>query len=282
MNQKVLIFLSLLVTLTACNLRKSAVGHENYINENIEEKEILIKAAQDSVNIPQFLYIKSNVEAEVDKDKFSFKLTIRLVKDSLIWMSISKGIPVAKVLITPDSIKIRNDLHNQYLMEEFDYIQNFINYELSFNTIQSIILGTPFYYYGDSLYKYVEDKPYHLLTTVKKRKLKALHNDLEEDSDLDEDDEDGKILIQGLWFNGFTAHVEEMFIREPLEKRKLWMKYNAFTRLEGHGLFPSNIYLKMKEKSEKKSIFTVEHTKIEVRDELSTPFKVPDSYERIF
>lgn len=263
-------------------MRKSASKDENYINENFSEKEQLMNAAKDSVQTPEHIYIKSNVDAQIDKDNFSFKVNFRLVKDSIIWMSISKGIPVAKVMITPDSIKIRNDLHNQFLIEEFDYIQNIINYELDFYTLQSILLGNPYYYYEESLYKYLEDKPYHLLTTVKKNKLKKLQQDTEEDEDLDEDDEDNKILIQGLWFNGLTAHVEEMFIREPQEKRKLWMKYLSFERLENHGLFPTGIYVKLKEKSQKKSIFTMNHYKVEVRSELSTPFNIPDSYERIF
>ena len=57
--------------------------------------------------------------------KTSFKVHLRIRKDSIIWMSISKlGIEAARVIITTDSLKLIDRLKKEYFLGDFKYINN--------------------------------------------------------------------------------------------------------------------------------------------------------------
>ncbi len=70
---------------------------------------------------------------------------IRVEKDEKIWVSISPKLGVqieaVRALITPDSIKVLDKFNRTYYAERFEYIQRFINYPLSFDDLQTLILG---------------------------------------------------------------------------------------------------------------------------------------------
>jgi uncharacterized protein DUF4292 len=77
------------------------------------------------------------------KSKTSFKGEIRMEKDKAIWMSITPlfGLEVARVLITPDSIKILDRIHNEYLVKPFSYIQSTYKIPAQFGDLQSLLSG---------------------------------------------------------------------------------------------------------------------------------------------
>ena len=63
------------------------------------------------------LNAKLSAEAEIDSTSASFTVTLRMKKDSVIWMSISKlGIEGARVLITKDSVKLLNRIKNTFFV----------------------------------------------------------------------------------------------------------------------------------------------------------------------
>ena len=60
-----------------------------------------------------------------------------------IWVSITAlaGIEIARALITPDSIKVRNNFQNVYLKQPFSYIHKFTSKKVSFDWLESILSG---------------------------------------------------------------------------------------------------------------------------------------------
>ena len=86
------------------------------------------------------------------KSKIAFKsqaneldnasLTIRMHKDSLIWLSISKlGIEAVRGLITPDSVKIIDKLHREYITYSFPVLSRQFNFTMSFGLLQALLVG---------------------------------------------------------------------------------------------------------------------------------------------
>ena len=54
-----------------------------------------------------------------------FNASIRVKKDSLIWMSLSMfGFEGARVLISPDSFRLINKMTNEYLVRDYSFIQS--------------------------------------------------------------------------------------------------------------------------------------------------------------
>ncbi len=67
---------------------------------------------------------------------------IRMKKDSIIWVSISKvGYEAARMLITPDSVHLLIRPDKEYYPRSFDYFTREFNIDTDFKTLQNLILG---------------------------------------------------------------------------------------------------------------------------------------------
>lgn len=68
---------------------------------------------------------------------------IKMLKDSIIWISITGPLNIegARVLVTPDSIKVINKLENTVQLSSIDHLQKITKLPLGFSDFQNIILG---------------------------------------------------------------------------------------------------------------------------------------------
>jgi hypothetical protein len=86
---------------------------------------------------------KAQAKLNVDGNKNDVTLNIRIKKGQQIWISITAllGIEAARVLITPDSIKVLNKLQGTYLKKPFNYIYGYTSKQINYKTIESLIIG---------------------------------------------------------------------------------------------------------------------------------------------
>jgi hypothetical protein len=79
----------------------------------------------------------------LDGKEYDVSLNIRIKKDETIWVSITAfaGMEVSRVMITPDSIKIRDRINDEYLEKPFSFIHEFSNEKINFQTLQSLLVG---------------------------------------------------------------------------------------------------------------------------------------------
>ncbi|HET8964338.1 MAG TPA: DUF4292 domain-containing protein, partial [Chitinophagales bacterium] len=97
------------------------------------------------------LKAKLSIDADIDSSANSFTMALRMQKDSLIWMSLSKlGIEGARILITKDSVKFVNTIKGQYFIGDFAYLSRFLNTDLDFEVIQSLLIGNSITFYDDA------------------------------------------------------------------------------------------------------------------------------------
>ncbi len=77
---------------------------------------------------------------------------IKMKKDSVIWISVTGPLNIegARLLITPDSIKILNKLENTLQLSSIDQLQKITKLPLKFKDLQNVILGNPIFINGDS------------------------------------------------------------------------------------------------------------------------------------
>jgi hypothetical protein len=89
------------------------------------------------------LSIRAKADLDIDRNSHDVTMIIRIQKDKAIWVSVTAiaGLEVARALITPDSIKIRNNLESTYIKKPFSYIYSYTNRQLNFNTLQAIFAG---------------------------------------------------------------------------------------------------------------------------------------------
>lgn len=74
-----------------------------------------------------------------------FNASIRLRKDSLIWMSLGMfGFEGARVLISPDSFRLVNKMTSEHMVRDYNFIQSWILMPVNFEMLQQILAGQKF------------------------------------------------------------------------------------------------------------------------------------------
>ncbi|MGI4021739.1 MAG: DUF4292 domain-containing protein [Janthinobacterium lividum] len=109
-------------------------------NNNKNEKLAAIKTRQ--INFNTFSG-KARTHLEINGKGYDVTMNIRVQKGKQIWVSITAiaGIEVARVRITPDSIKIINKLQSAYLKKPFNYVYQYGGRQINYQTVEAIVVG---------------------------------------------------------------------------------------------------------------------------------------------
>lgn len=88
-----------------------------------------------------------------------FVANIRMLKDSLIWVSLGNdiGIEGIRILISKDSIKIMDKLANTYQVRPLSHIQELSQIPFAFADIQNLLVGNPIFFNKDSISAYTSN-----------------------------------------------------------------------------------------------------------------------------
>lgn len=88
------------------------------------------------------LLLKGKAHINLDGDENNVSVNVRIKNKEMIWISVSAIIgEVARVSITPDSIRIINRLENTYTTKPFSFINDFSSSKISFTMLQDILSG---------------------------------------------------------------------------------------------------------------------------------------------
>jgi hypothetical protein len=97
-----------------------------------------------------------------------FVANVRMLKDSLIWISLSNdiGIEGIRVLISKDSIKILDKLANTYQVRPLNHIQELSQIPFSFADLQDLLVGNPIFFNKDSVTSYTNNVNGYTLLSI--------------------------------------------------------------------------------------------------------------------
>lgn len=251
----ILLLVILVVTLTSCKSKKIATNNPS--TNNMYVSKILKNYNQNNFN-------KNTLRATL-KAKYkgksslpSVNASLRLEKDKVIWISLSKSIfSLGKLMITPDRVQFYNKFDRTYFDGDFSLLSDFLGTEVNFNQVQNIFLGEAIYNLNENDY----------LVTPKKEGIQftpKIENEL------------FSILFL-LDKKIFKTTKQE--VRQEKENKLLSVKYNEFEKVEGV-YFPKNIYILA---SDEKHINTIniDYKNVEFDQTLSFPFKIPNGYKEI-
>ncbi|MFD2571607.1 DUF4292 domain-containing protein [Spirosoma soli] len=219
---------------------------------------------------------RTNV-AEIDfryltaKSKISFKspeqdidnanINLRVRKDSLIWLSVSKlGIEAVRGLITRDSITIIDKIHKEYTVYDFPTLSKQFNFNMNFELLQALIVGN---------------------LPLPKRPAQKIKN--ERDYLLLRQSE-GKVLVEN-YIGEQDRKLKKLMVTEQPTKNTLRLDYEDFSSLNNF-LFPytSLVTLDYKSKTDGQfyqTLLRIKHSKVELVDKSpGFPFTIPANYQR--
>ncbi len=86
---------------------------------------------------------KAKTRIEMGDNTHDVTLNLRMEKDKAIWISVTAtlGVEVARILITPDSIKLLNKFQGEYLAKPFDYVHRYSNKGVTFGMLQDLLMA---------------------------------------------------------------------------------------------------------------------------------------------
>ena len=204
---------------------------------------------------------RARIRYDDGRQRVSLNATIRMKKDSVIWISLSPmlGIEVARGMITQDSVMFMDRINQEYRVYDYQTLSKQFNFRLNYQIIQSILIG---------------DMPWEADNRDKFRKVKDHYILLQED---------GPIKIEN-YISPESMKVEKIFMTETPTKNNLTFEYRNFQVLE-RKIFPysSNIILNyFNFNKEYTTSINIDHSKVAVdgKNELSFPFIIPERYAR--
>ena len=121
----------------------------------VDSAAILQQQLTDAINTPlNFTTFYGRAKANYSSPQASGNATvyIKMRKDSIIWISITGPLNIegARVLVTPDSVKIINKLEGTVQLSSIERLQQITKLPLKFSDFQNIILGRPVLNESDS------------------------------------------------------------------------------------------------------------------------------------
>ena len=136
-NYQILLAIVCSTLFSSRSLKKRPEPVKTTANENI------INTLLEKQNRFQNLSIRTKVEMEMNGKKYSSPATIRIVKDSAIWASVTPflGIEAVRVLFRQDSIFINNRLQNQYLKFSYDSLSKWLHASITYKFVELAISG---------------------------------------------------------------------------------------------------------------------------------------------
>lgn len=227
------------------------------------------KMAENHVNF-KTLNTKLDITYLDDNSKTGLKGQMRMVSDSLIWISFSPalGIEAARVLLTEDSAKFINRLNKTYFTGKFDLIDSLLNTTIEYSILQSMLLGNDLTQYDVNKFKASIDGGYYRITIRERRKIRKYIKSGEIES---------KILVQNIWLYPDNFRIREIELKElGDDSKKLNVFYDEYYEEEGQ-LFPKVMRIEIK--ANKNISMDINFSKIRLNIDQNYPFNIPSKYD---
>lgn len=84
-------------------------------------------------------YMQTNFTCQLNGIRASGQL--RIHRDSVIWVSLTKLVELGRVRLTPDSCRAYIKLTNQHIACTYDQLRNDLQLDVDFATVQSVLTG---------------------------------------------------------------------------------------------------------------------------------------------
>jgi len=242
--------------LISCSAKKAVIT-ENKVNDKLTAAKLIENHYKNKMNF-NTLYIKSNVSYKDPNQSQNVTAEIKIKKDEIILISVRiLGITMAKALITPEKVQYYEKLNSSYFEGNYSSLSKLLGTELDFQKVQNLLFGET-----------IEDLKtgkYNFTLAENSYKLEQLSNS----------DNSKTFYLSG---DNFLLKKEE--ISQPALERMLQVIYPERKSAEEYNL-PTGIAIEVSKKSEKTTIY-INYNTVSFNEELSFPYSVPNSYERIY
>ena len=152
----------LLFCLSAC------VGNKALISTSSQSVNVILKNSQQKAAQVDWFTATLKGKADLNNNQFPISAQLRMRKDSVIWISVSAllGLEAARIMLTPDTLKVINRLNSSYFVGEVSALSKQYNIPLTFDELQNALLGAHSFD-KDNRFKLQESEQDYLLVADK-------------------------------------------------------------------------------------------------------------------
>lgn len=220
---------------------------------------------------PNLLAMRAKVSFKVEKTSESFKMHVRLKKDSVIWISATYyKVEVARFLFHPDSVIMIDRKNGKYYRGSYQFIQDKFQMPFNFSALQSILLGNTF-----DLEKSAKIKN---STSLGKHVLQAQMIQSVMDSASNETPEEVKRAYT-FWIKPDDFRISRTKINEAKSKKGMMISYGDWQKIDNDWI-PFLADCKVVERDD--ISFKAEYSKIESVEDQTYPLTISSKYEPYF
>lgn len=158
-----MILLSLLLGLTLGSGCSATRGGGKAAKKEMNADFLLKQLARQRLQ-PEWFGARANIDFDDGSQAFSATATIRMRRDSLLWVSIKKlGFELARVQVTRDSVYVLDRINNEYAIEGLAYLSESYGLPASLSQLQDVILGNPVFVESKGLQVQPIGLSYHMM-----------------------------------------------------------------------------------------------------------------------
>jgi len=263
---KLLLLALPLILFTACKTTKT-------ITTETASQAPVYHAIFDSMKLKEvnFETLSANfsAEANINNKITNINGQIRLIKDSIIWVTLTPalGIEVFRLLVTPDSIRYLNRLNNTYLIESIRYLNSLAQTDIDFYMLQSLLLGNDFSNFaGQQLtpFSLRTDNNQFVLHTDNRNKLTNTIPNSQFS------------ISQSIWLNKQNYRIVKQQIKQQGKESKLDIVYNNFQNIDEQ-MIPHTLDFNIFDNN-KQSQIKISYNKVTLNPKVNIPFSIPSKY----
>ena len=246
-----------------------------------------------------WLGMKVDADYTSNGESQSFKATIRMRKDSAIWISITPalGIEMIRMMVTEDSVKYLSKIPDNkfYYVGTFNELNSKVGIEMDFDMLQDILIGNAIGLEKDEgrFRSEIEGDNYLMISKYKRKVRRVVGVD---DRKLENDtivinpndpryqrtirrvDENDDLIISRYWLEPANFKLVKSVFNDLIRQRTMEVFYGNFEENEGQS-YPSNCKIvTISPKMEQELSFDI--TKLSSGKSYDFPFEVPDDYPR--
>lgn len=263
--KKLLLFVSIVIVAASCRFQKHLpAGAPPAIKEKAFFKEINL-----AENEIQSIGFKANAAFESSGSRQAFKLEVRILKDSLVWLDISDpfiGIKLARAVIYKDSIAFINKIQKQFFTGKPIELAKQINLDVDFSLLQNMLCGNMIFPVSNKDFELFFGKGEYIIADYSYKK----------DSVVMEADSESRILK---FYPDSKKPKEQIFTNVPLQKEyKLF--FSNFKKLNSI-YFPEGMVISYDDKGKKSSLQLKDIKNIQLNSVSNLPFSIPSNYDRM-
>lgn len=246
-----LLFMSMFFVLVSC--RRTHLQKSQPIK--VEKKSCHIKELDF-----EYFQAKAKIDYDDGTNQFSSPMTIRIRKDSVIWISVNPalGIEVVRALITQDSIFVINKINSENYSRSISEVKDKFGVAVSFHMLQSILVGNLLNPIEPSDSTFTEGD--FCILREKKENMEIQH-----------------------YVSNSSQKIENIVVTDLNTANNVTIKYADFNPLDTTIFaFSSQILANYRVKAGlMKSNVNISYQKVDIKDrKVSFPFKVKNKYER--